>query len=427
MEKRKKSHDWIGQIPLDWQRVKLKYAVNPINEKVGPESYLKYVGLENIESKTGKYIVKEEISIDGISNTFKIGDILYGKLRPYLSKCTIANFDGKGTTELLVLRQKKLTSINRFIKYVILNDKFTDIINSSTYGAKMPRANWEFIGEQVIPLPPIKKQILIADYLDKKTSEIDALIADKENLIKLLEEKRQAIITEAVTKGLNPDVKMKGSGVDWIGEIPEHWGVKKLGFLGRTQNGISKSSDEFGFGTPFVSYGDVYRNMELPFKVEGLVNATQTDKNSYSVKKGDVLFTRTSETIEEIGIASTCIKTIEEATFAGFLIRFRPTTKEITPEFSKYYFRSNLGRRYFVKEMNIVTRASLSQDVLKGFSVLIPPNEEQIQIAEFLDFKTNKIKESIELLGKQINTLKEYRQSLIYEVVTGKIDVRDNI
>src|SRR5699024_376244 len=115
------------------------------------------------------------------------------------------------------------------------------------------------------------------------------------------------------------------------------------------------SSSEFGFGTPFVSYGDVYSNMELPSEVEGLVNASNTDINTYSVKKGDVFFTRTSETIEEIGIASTCMETIENATFAGFLIRFRPNNnKELTPDYSKYYFRSQLSRKYFVREMNIV-------------------------------------------------------------------------
>ncbi|MBS4744564.1 hypothetical protein B9G52_13105 [Bacillus safensis] len=218
---------------------------------------------------------------------------------------------------------------------------------------------------------------------------------------------------------------MKNSGVEWIGDIPEHWDLSKVGYLGRLQNGISKSSDEFGFGSPFISYGDVYKNEVLPKVASGLVNATEKDKKLYSVEYGDVFFTRTSETIDEIGIASTCFETINEATFAGFLIRFRPITNRLSPRFARFYFRSALGKRYFVKEMNLVTRASLSQGLLRNFTVLLPSLEEQEEIASYLKKKTVAIEESITLIKNQIEKLKEYRQSLIYEAVTGKIDVRD--
>lgn len=135
----------------------------------------------------------------------------------------------------------------------------------------------------------------------------------------MFEEKRQAVITETVTKGLDPDVKMKDSGVEWIGDIPEHWSLRKIRYSGRLQNGISKSGTDFGHGYPFVSYGDVFKNPILPFEVEGLVNSTKLERTLYSVEKGDVFFTRTSETIEDITYASTCLAEIKEATFAGFL------------------------------------------------------------------------------------------------------------
>lgn len=275
-------------------------------------------------------------------------------------------------------------------------------------------------------LNPTKNiQDKIVFYLDNKVIRIDNLIKDKAILITLLEQQYQSIITEAVTKGLNPNIKMKYSGVEWIGHIPEHWELSKVGYLGRLQNGISKSSDEFGFGTPFISYGDVYKNEVLPKVASGLVNATEDDKKLYSVEYGDVFFTRTSETIEEIGIASTCFETIGEGTFAGFLIRFRPITNRLSPRFARFYFRSALGKRYFVKEMNLVTRASLSQGLLRNFTVLLPSLREQEEIASYLEQKTVAVEKSITLIKNQIEKLKEYRQSLIYEAVTGKIDVRD--
>ena len=160
---------------------------------------------------------------------------------------------------------------------------------------------------------------------------------------------------------------MKDSGVDWIGQIPEHWGIKKLRYLGWTQNGISAAADYFGEGYPFISYGDVHKNRQLPLNVDGLAKSSIDDQELYSVNSGDVLFTRTSETIDEIGFASICFEKIKKATFAGFLIRFRPTSDLLTKQFSKYYFNAAMMRQYFVKEMNLVIRASLSQELLKIF------------------------------------------------------------
>ena len=143
----------------------------------------------------------------------------------------------------------------------------------------------------------------------------------------------------------------------------------------------------------------------------------------YSVQKGDVFFTRTSETIEEIGFSSTCFETIQHSTFAGFLIRFRPNKNILCPFFSSYYFSSKIHRSYFVKEMNLVIRASLSQELLKNLPVLLPPLSEQLLIAEFINEESSKIDSSISLLQRQIAKLKEYKSILIDNAVTGKIKV----
>lgn len=268
--------------------------------------------------------------------------------------------------------------------------------------------------------PPLPEQYEIVSFLDNRCGQIDGIISDLERQVKLLFQYREALITETVTKGLIKTAPMKGSGIDWIGEIPQSWVLKNVRYLGSFQNGISKDGDSFGYGFPFVSYSDVYNNNVLPVKVEGMVKSTKTERMLFSVEQGDVFFTRTSETIEEIGYSSICLESIPDATFAGFLIRFRPTSKLLTSGFAKYYFRADVLRRYFVKGMMIVTRASLGQNLLKNLPVLLPPIEEQDEIVHFLDAKCADINILITEKQRSIEIMRQYKRSLIYEYVTGK-------
>ena len=267
----------------------------------------------------------------------------------------------------------------------------------------------------------------ISDYLDVKVTQIERVVDGLYKEIDILDSTKKAIIVECTTRGLKSQIETKDSRIDYIGEIPLGWDVKKLRFLGRLQNGITKASDEFGQGDPFVSYGNVYNNYQLPEAVEGLVESSSTEQDIYSVKRGDVFFTRTSETIEEIGFASTCLKDIKKAVYAGFVIRFRPKDDTLLPEFSKYYFRSEIHRNFFVKEMNIITRASLGQDLLKNLPVLIPPKDEQEEIANYLDKKCKAIDNIIEAKKKQIETLEAHRKTLIFDYVTGTKRVKEAI
>lgn len=275
-------------------------------------------------------------------------------------------------------------------------------------------------GQVMTILPPIKEQNKIVSYLDEITAKIDEAIAQQQKMIELLNERKQIIINNAVTKGLNPDAPLKDSGVEWIGEIPEHWEIKKLKMIGITKNGISRDSSYFGYGSPFVSYSDVYKNLVLPDNVEKLAMSSSDEQKLYSVEEGDVFFTRTSETIEEIGLTSVCTKTITGAVFSGFLIRFRPKKDILDNSFSKYYFRAHVHRFYFVKEMNLVTRASLNQQLLGNMPVLIPPLEEQRNISVFLDREVGEINRFIDISIKMVSLLQERKQIIINDVVTGK-------
>lgn len=418
--------DWIGEIPKDWQLKKFKYIFklkkgkNPINLEMDAKSskYLPYLSMEYLRGNGGNttFAIPEQNSI-----LVNKDDILI-------------LWDGSNAGEIVIAKEGILSSTMAVAVTKSTNKNFLKkylhgierIIRSYTTGMGIPHVNTDFlINLPIIGINNNEEQELISNFLDKETTRIDKLIDKNIRLIELLKEKRQAVINQAVTKGVDQSAKLKPSGIDWIGDIPEHWDNKRLRYVAKCQNGISKSAEFFGSGFPFVSYGDVYKNIELPTNVEGLVESTESDRENYSVKEGDVFFTRTSETIEEIGLTCVCKSTIKNATFAGFLIRVRPEQNVLDMDFSKYYFSSNIHRKFFVKEMNIVTRASLGQELLKKLPILIPPIEEQKFIAKYLNDKTSKIDTSISKIEQLIEKLKEYKQTLISNVVTGKIDVRD--
>src|SRR5690606_19239940 len=224
-----------GPVSDQWTTRRLKRAVDLVNQRADINAS-PYIGLEHVESWTGRLLDSpDESEPAGSTSRFQAGDILFGKLRPYLAKVVHASFSGCCSPEFLVLRPR--VHDPRYLQYVLLTDEFIRRVDATTYGSKMPRANWTDIGAFIVPVPPLTDQQAIADYLDEKTAAIDALIAKKERLIDRIEEKRQAAITRAVTKGLDPDVPMKDSGVEWLGALPAHWTVAPLRHLARCLDG----------------------------------------------------------------------------------------------------------------------------------------------------------------------------------------------
>lgn len=424
---------WIGEIPGEWEVCRLKdtsslYTGNSIKDE--KKDYYEdkndarpYIATKDIDATYMTANYENGLYIKHADNNFRIA--------PPFSSLMCIEGGSAGRKKTFIDREVSFVNklccfaplkgvLGKYIYYFLCSPNFEDIFNSKITG---------LIGGVNIPtlknieclLPPLSVQQSISSFLDTKCGEIDSLISIQEEMISELLAYKQSVITEAVTKGLDKKAKMKNSGVEWIGDIPEEWEVQKLRTLGWCQNGISKSGDYFGedYEYPFVSYPDAYKNFEVPYP-KGRANSTLEDRQRYSLVKGDVLFTRTSETIEEIGFASTCTETIPNAVFSGFLIRFRPTSHKIYYGYSKYFFRSVIHRAFFVKEMNLVTRASLSQDLLKNLPVVLPTIEEQQAIATYLDEKTSQIDSLIALKQSKIESLKEYKKSIIYEYVTGK-------
>ena len=312
---------------------------------------------------------------------------------------------------------------HKYLAFLFLTEAWRSQLRRNANGTKVYSVTQRMFKFVSCLLPPIDIQLKIVGYLELKCNDIDTIIAKEQSVIEKLQEYKESIINEAVTKGVDIQVKFKPSGYDFIGDIPKSWKLLKVRYLGLLQNGISKSGNYFGHGMPFISYKDVNSSFDIPNQLDGLIESTKEEQEKYSVQSGDIFFTRTSETIDEIGISSVCKKTILYATFSGFLIRLRLINNIVSPDWAKYYFRSNHLRAYFVKEMNLVTRASLSQELLKSLPVLIPSQEEQNKIIKYLDEKCNTIDSIIIKKQALIDKLIEYKKSLIYEVVTGKKEV----
>ncbi|MEG0693487.1 MAG: restriction endonuclease subunit S, partial [Oscillospiraceae bacterium] len=171
--------EWIGSAPIEWSICTLKRVVNLKTDKVDFIGQ-NYMGLENVESHTGRYVKSGSQEVEGLSTSFQRGDVLFGKLRPYLAKCIIPEFSGICSSEFLVLRNFNVA--RKYLQYFLLSSQLIEAINASTYGAKMPLANWSYIGQMQIPVPPTPVQQSIVAYLDRKTAAIDTLIADKQKL-----------------------------------------------------------------------------------------------------------------------------------------------------------------------------------------------------------------------------------------------------
>tara|TARA_B100000678_G_C18211936_1_gene503743 strand:- start:226 stop:1611 length:1386 start_codon:yes stop_codon:yes gene_type:complete len=427
--------EWLGEVPAHWELRKISHGFNRIGSGTTPPSNEQkwYEGgsipwvttselRENLILETKKSITDEALSEFTSLQVHPPGSLAIAMYGATIGRLGIFGVSATTNQACCVLSGSKSIG-SRFVFYWLLAFK-NEIVSFYATGGGQPNINQETIASLRLPAPSLEDQTKIAAFLDHETTRIDALVEEQQRLIELLKEKRQAVISHAVTKGLDPDVPMKDSGVEWLGGVPEHWEVKPLRHLGECQNGINIGADAFGSGFPFVSYGDVYKNEVLPTKPKGLVQSSGEDRERYSMKKGDVLFTRTSETVEEIGFSSTCLQDIPSATFAGFLIRFRPDEGVLSPSFSRYFFGSRRLREFFVKEMEIVTRASLGQDLLKRMSVPIAPIEEQVRTAQHLDAITQKIDSLLNQARAAVKLLAERRSALISAAVTGKIDVR---
>ena len=411
---------WMGEVPAHWEVRRLKYSAPFANGKLDnkPEEAL-YVGLENIEPWTGELLLDyQPDSVDGTVVTFAPGDVLFGKLRPYLAKVARPEFEGTATSEVLVMRPVDECSPD-YLAYCLLNAPYIRWIDTLTYGAKMPRVSPNEVACSFIPIPPLPEQQAITAFLDRETARIDTLVSRKGRLIELLQEKRTALITRAVTRGLDPDVPMKDSGVEWLGAIPAHWEVKRLKYLATLNDEALPETTDPDMEITYVDIGNV-DSVEGITGAQELVFEDAPSRARRIVRQGDVIISTVRTYLKAIArIEPTDANLIVSTGFAVI----RP--RKLDDGFVAYA----LSSPYFVDRVVAhsvgVSYPAINASELACLDIAFPPLPEQQAIAAFLDRETAKLDGLVVKVQEAIQRLRELRTALISAAVTGRIDVRE--
>ncbi|MDD2797961.1 MAG: restriction endonuclease subunit S [Bacteroidales bacterium] len=433
--------EWLGEIPEHWEVLRVKDLFLQINDSSADLKEDTYVPLENIESFTGR-LIKRVSNENGEDTTlFKTGDILLNKLRPYLAKVLLAVFDGGVSGEVIVYRtlNKNKNRINsKYYFYRFLSQGFISKINSITDGVKMPRSNPNKIFALNIQSPLFKEQTAIANYLDTKTTAIDRkieLLTAKADKYKAL---RRSLINETVCRGIPSSegftqsetlTKMKDSGIEWIGMMPEHWEVKRLKLLGNIEtSSVDKKIIEEEAIVKLVNYTDVYGNNTKEIWNSDdymIVSANNKQIKSKRLRQGNALFTPSSETIADIGVSAVIMEDLVNTLYSYHILRF-VFKRNIDLLFKKYLLNNDIVQYYFSKSATGTTRKILGLNTFWNLPIILPPLNEQILIGKYLNEKTILIDSILVNISTQISKLTQLRKTLINDVVTGKIKVTED-
>lgn len=413
--------EWIGQVPGHWEVARIKrHATIRTERRSNVPTDATYVGLEDVEAESGQYRPTSGNSRqteDSTVGIFYERDVLYGKLRPYLRKAIVANMDGACSTEFLVLRTNQ--TLPRWLHQWLLTPDVTQQIEAGCEGAKMPRADWEHVGsiEMASPCPEEQSQIL--SILDRETSRIAALITKKTRFIKLLKEKRHALIAHAVTKGLNQAVRMKDSEVEWLGKIPAHWEVRRIATIFRE---AIRPGDP---ALPILSisiHDGITDNEVAPEGRERRASQIE-DRTKYKrVAPHDLAYNMMRAWQGAFGAV-----TVDGLVSPAYVVA------EPIDAFRTAFIEHLLRTPMAIEEMRRYSRGiadfrmRLYWDYFRDLKVCLPPLDEQDAILSLISRETALIDLLSEKTQRSIDLLKERRSALITAAVTGQIDLRESV
>ena len=431
--------DWIGPIPNYWQSYKLKHVINEFIAGGTPKSSndafwdennngIPWIAIGDMTdndyvNSTVKSITREGLA-DKNLRILKKGTLIYS-IFASLGKTAILNIDA--TTNQAILGLITSTKIDvKYLKYYLeaLKGTISRFSNENT----QENLNSNIVKNMEIAMPEsLEEQKQIANYLDKQTAKIDATIAKNKELIELLEEKRVALINQVVTKGLNPDVPMKYSGVEWIGKIPEHWNIMKLKHHGFVLGGYAfKSGDFTDSGVKVVKITNV---QSLKFDWSEcfyLPKSYLHEHSEFKINKEDIIFALTRP-IVSTGIKAAIFDENEPALANQRTGIFKKHSNDLISTFLYYVIYSDYFKEDFKSKITATNQPNISPLDIGEIKLILPSVEEQKQIVSKLDEETKKISEVISKIKENINLLEEYKTSLIHNVVTGKIDVREEV
>jgi type I restriction enzyme, S subunit len=417
--------EWIGEIPERWNSEPLKYYFDYTKGSNGQKLTKTY-----IDENPGIYPVysgmTENDGVLGFVNEFEFDysfPLIFTTTVGSRSMTTkILNGKFSLSQNCLVMIRKKECNIS-FIQYFLSFDfPFRKSLLPTIF---QPSLRMEDLDQYKIIIPPLQEQLQIVNYLDEKIELVDKLISTKERKIILLKEQRISLINQIVTKGLNPNVKTKDCGVEWIGVIPENWKIGKLKHHSELNiSSVDKHIFDDEISVEVCNYTDVYYNELISNSLE-LRNGscTSIEYNKFLLKKGDVIITKDSESPSDIGVPSLVIDELDNVVCGYHLSIIKSNLDSLLGGYLFRQLQTTRVRRYFEVNSNGITRFGLGKSSVLELPLILPPIKEQIEIVKYLDSKTKEIDDLVQLEQKKIDLLKEYRQSLISEVVTGKVKV----
>lgn len=426
-------NNWIGNVPTHWNIQRADFLIQTNRRQVSAESLdgveLIHYSIPNVqEFGTGK--LENGDQIDSAKLLISEQQLLVSKLNPRKSTLCIAvpndQYTVVASSEFVPLLAGK-THLE-YSYYVWGSDKVTKLLSSMVQSVTRShqRVNPSDILKIYWAWPPIHEQKAIARFLDHKTTQIDALIAKKQSLLDKLAEQRTALISQAVTKGLDPSVPMKDSGVDWLGKIPAHWTVPNLGYVAEVRGGVTKGRklpNEETVEVPYLRVANVQDGfIDLSHVTNIEILATELER--YSLQKGDVLMNEGGDN-DKLGRGAVWEGEIDPCLHQNHVFAVRPRI----PEFSDWLAlltQSGYAKFYFFTTAKQSTNlASISSSNIKRLPVLLPPETERREILDHVKTSLDKLTKQRERVIQVIERLKEYRAALITNAVTGKIDVRD--
>ena len=418
---------WLGEIPSHWGLRKMKYTFCERSQKGFPNEPLLAATQSHgviLKSQYETRTVEATKSLETLK-LVEIGDFVIS-LRPFQGGLEYAHERGIISPAYTILTPTHISA--EYFRYLSKSNIFISLLKSTVTGIREGQnIDYNKLKENLLPIPPIEEQVSIGLHLDKVISELDKAIAMQQKMIDLLNERKQIIIQNAVTKGLDGNVEMKDSGVGMIGMIPNHWKVEPFGKHFTFGKGlpITKANLQEE-GVAVISYGQIHAKNNLGTTLtESLVRYVSPkyleSHTQCLLNQNDFIFADTSEDIE--GSGNFAFNDFENKLFAGYHTVIARPQDLLFPKYYAYLFKSKAWKSQIQSLVNGVKVYSIGRRILKTSMLLIPSGDEQKHIVELLDEKTSAIEKSIENISRQIFLLEERKQIIINEVVTGKVRV----
>ena len=426
---------WIGEIPKEWEFHKINQIFEIIGSGTTPNSQneiyydngvIPWVitgDLNNsILNDTSKKISREAHRDHSTLKLYEKNSLIIAMYGATIGKISLLNLEACVNQACCVLANSKIL-VPKFAFYWFLANK-SNIISLS-YGGGQPNISQDTIKSLRIQVPTLLEQEKIIPFLDKKTSEIDLTIEKDTCLIELLKEKRTALINHVVTKGLDPTVKMKDSGVEWIGEIPEYWNIMKLKHVvaNKITDGPHETPELLDQGVPFISV-DAIKKDKIDFsRMRGFISEHDHRKFCHKCKpqKDDVFLIKSGATTGNVAI----VETDEDFSIWSPLALIRADKTIMFSRLLYYILLSDYFKRLIEISWSYGTQQNIGMGVIENLSIVVPNIREQNLLLDYLDKETSNIDLIIKKIQKNIELLEEYKKSLIHHVVTGKVDVRE--